>query len=717
MRPSVLWGVAALAAAGVCVESFAQTVRVQYWAGDQQVFSRDYPSGAAISGLPVLPPGLTRINVFSVDAPANIGRISFEIAPIQGGSGEAEVDLVLGSGPASGAPGLPAAGLSFAGLQPSQNAVDRLRLSGAVSGDVTGRIECARVTRLEVGGSLGAEVYTTGVGQAVGVIRANRVGAVGADNRPGGGGPVLGVVARSGSIGAVLADTTIVIPAPGSISARLGIDDISARSVTARISANAFGGNGNLNHLGCSAGDFEGSITAHHLGTPENGMPGSMIYIVGALKGSVLLTGNLYGGVCIEGLDAATGQSAGAIKVGGDFLGLIDGPGDIGRVEILGNIELDTNSFVLPAIRTRSGSIGLLQVNGSVRGDTDLFASIQAAHINTLRVGGEATVQISAWPSGFAEVKHLEIGKSFTGAALLSDFVTCSIGGDVTAGSQIWLNGPLAPEDTLLVGRSLRGLILIDGAMGLQGQVVLNANLDPVGGWSPSGVVGLRSGSGPIQFLTRQDYERTRTVFGPGAVGVAPYALRPLECGPNANVTTPEVVSEVWPDGSTRETMRIVLDGPVAAEDDRPLEIERAEYSTTCAPGEPCGPQFSDATKAFDVLVAPDGLPREVWIAPAAEDQGGPGTFSGGWLYRISPRIVNGRSMLRAMSTNLFFPPACGNFEYRVAVDAFDMNRDGGTNESDLGAWLDQPVDFNADEATDERDFNLLLRAVELHRH
>lgn len=706
-----VWCVAAACGCGV---SLAQVVRVEYWAGGPMpVHTQDFAPGATIGGLPAFPPGLSRINVYSVGGSANIGTITFSSTPSEVGA--LEIDLVLGQGePVEFGP-MPSAGLNFAGLNPPSSLVHRLRLSGAVSGDVTGRIACGRVARFHVGGALGGEVIALGAGEAVGSIRAGRIAAV-SDAIPGRLPPPLGIHATVGAIGSVATNGPITIPAPGSISAQRGIGEVTGTSVRARIAANAFGGNGNLGHVGCLAGDYEGAITAHHLGNPEEGMAGNSIYVTGAIRGTIHLSGNLYGGVTAEAADPVTGESIGAVKIDGNHLGLIDGLGDIGLIEILGDVVNDTNSFVVAGVRSRVGTILNVQVNGSVFGEPGIQPTFQAAHVNTLRIGGNANSMIFGWPFGPVEVKHLFIGGSLEGEATLSRFLTCRIGVDVSPGAILHITSPIAEGRAISIGRSLQGVILMDAPAGLNGQVVLNANLDPAGGWAGSGVVGLRRAAGPVVFMGQTVYQRSGADFGSGAIGVAPYALRARECAPNLNVTSPEVSRELWPDGTERETMRIVLDGPVIGEGEEPVVVRRAPYSTTCVPPQPCLPVFEDESKLFVAMVAPPGLPREIWVAPLDAEEGGPGTFGGGWLYRISPRRENGRMMVRASGTNLFFPPEVGDFMYTVAVDAFDLNRDGKTDTGDIYRWFKLPVDFNDDGHTDGADLLVLERAVDLHR-
>lgn len=716
MQQSALW--AALTVGISCVNAVAQVVRVEYWTdGPQPTFTRDFASGAAILGLPPLPVGLTRVNVYSVGGLANIGQISFLDSQSEAGGSAPEFDLHLGQGvpPAGGA--MVAAATNFAGINPTQLIAGRIRLSGSISGDVSGRVVCGRITRLDVGGALGAEIFATAPGEAIGLLRADRiaVSSSAASGKQVGAVP-LGIIATQGRINSVLAARTISIPAPGAIAARRGIGEVSARSVKARIIANAFGGDGDFGHLGCTGGDYEGVLSTNNLGAFSGGMAGSVIFVTGAFKGSVFAAGDFHGGICVEGINPVTGRSIDAVKVDGHFLGVVDGLGDIARVEVGGDVLLDTNSFVLPSILSRQGSIGLVRINGAVRGEIDLVPSIRAANINTLRIGGDSHADISAWPSGFAEIKHIDIGGSMGGSLTLSEFVTCRIGGDVSAGARLWRAGVLPPEDTIVVGRALRGVILVDGPAGLLGHIVLNANLDQAGGWGPSGVIGLAPASGLVRHMTQQDYALTGPEFGAGSVGTAPFALREAECQPRPNVTEAQVARRIWPDGAERETIRIVLDGPVFTTDERPLEIERAEYTTVCRPGEPCEPQFEDVSKEFRVLVAPAGQQRQIWIAPGEIDDETPGTFSGGWLYRIWPRTVDGQPVIKAMGTNLANAPSIAPFVYQVAVDAFDLNQDGATDALDLAEWILGPIDYTADGVADQTDYAVISDAVALRQ-
>ncbi len=688
-----------------------QTIRVEIWAGGgSPVVTRTYPSGAPISDLPALPAGVTRINVYSVGGAADIGRITFGFNPVNpanADSSSTEFDLVIGQGAPPTGPSVPSAARNFAGIGGTATIASRVRLSGGISGNVTSKVSVGRVARLNVAGGVLAGIEASGADDAIGYLTVGQVllannKSVGADS----------IAAPNGRINAIVTPGAIDIGSPGAISAKHGIGEITAQRIKGRIAANAFGGDGDLAHVYCVGGDFDGSIAMNNLRGTIDAMPETMIYVSGVMRGLVDISGDLYGGVSIDGLDPSTGVSVGEVKIAGDMYGIIDAPGNIGPISIGGGIRIDTNSFSVPAIRSRQGTIGTLHIGGGVEGLPGLPSLLQAASFGQIFIGGDCNGTISAWPTGYCVIGSLDIGGSLINQIFMRDFGSFKVRGDTLAGSQIWKHGPLQPNQTISIGNSHFGQIIIDEPNGLAGQIIFNANAGGASGWGVGGLVALAQAHGDPRLFTQREYQRNTAPIGGGAIGVAPFNVRGRESLPQPFAVVNRTPHRVWPGAAgDRETVVMTFDGPVTSQTDQVLMIERASSATSCPPGEPCIPEFKPVTDVFDVLVAPPNHPREVWISPKSRFAGGVGTFGGGqWIYRVTPRTDEFTTILKSAQTNTVAPVS--QFSYSFIVDSFDITQDRRLTPDDAVAWITAPADVDGDDAVDGNDLSTLITAI-----
>jgi len=133
-----------------------------------------------------------------------------------------------------------------------------------------------------------------------------------------------------------------------------------------------------------------------------------------------------------------------------------------------------------------------------------------------------------------------------------------------------------------------------------------------------------------------------------------------------------------------------------------------------------CEPEvrWYDVTDDFDVLIAPAGCRREVWVARRLDGDGLPVAIDRLRLYRVRPRInaVDGLTELRSDDTQ--FPgetrddPEVVRYSYYANLTCFDLNMNMALDEGDIEAWADVPVDFTDDGLADADDLDVLVDAI-----
>ena len=254
--------------------------------------AQSFASGAAIN-LGTIPSNVARVNVFSVGGLAAVGAIAFEAA-----SQSSSLDVFLGTGsiPSLTSIELTDVATNWAGLDVSPATQSKLRVAAGISGNITGPVRAATITRLQVGGGINAEIDASGeLGAAadIGVIVA---GSIGVDGDIGAGSPgnpgfissvtttsgdMLGDVIATSEIGDVLASNGTVGNATTrvAITAVDGIDSVVAEAINANVVANANGGGGDLRQIVMSnrnLGFLSGTIRAENFGDSSAADPEAM---------------------------------------------------------------------------------------------------------------------------------------------------------------------------------------------------------------------------------------------------------------------------------------------------------------------------------------------------------------------------------------------------------------------------------------------------------
>ena len=147
----VVFGI--LVAAGQAVGQSVQ-VELRDSSGALVGSTQSFASGAAIN-LQTIPSTVARVNVFSVGGSASVGTISLDA-----GQRSTRLDLFLGSGafPIADDDILPVVATDWAGLDVSSTTQSKLRVAAGISGNITGPVRAATITRLQVGGGINAEI-------------------------------------------------------------------------------------------------------------------------------------------------------------------------------------------------------------------------------------------------------------------------------------------------------------------------------------------------------------------------------------------------------------------------------------------------------------------------------------------------------------------------------------------------------------------------------
>ncbi|MFZ2873380.1 MAG: hypothetical protein WAZ94_02735, partial [Phycisphaerales bacterium] len=441
---------------------------------------------------------------------------------------------------------------------------DAVRLTAAISGDLTGPIDCGTVYRLQVGGAIKAPVTAAGPNRegvgAIGVIVAQRVGNDGSNTygaikastgdidfvqigTPATPGDLEGPVhAETGHITGLLVIGDVIIADSTGIRARNGIDSIDAGSVISAIVANdgATTLGPALKHLHCS--ELLGDVKADYIApcdgcsTTENA-----IEVSGPWNGTLTVEGDVLAHIHQQGSQAGTVS----IEVDGNIAATVRTESKIESINVLGSFA-DLNNL---------GAITLQCLNGE--------------GIGTISIGGNFGTPVSSMLLSADFIGRAEFGGNFAGLIRSTSGGPCGIaefvaGGDITLSDhQTWSGvqvldcaGKFYPGGySLHLSDSPPGLLMRVGAYlesgpnddqvrispaGLRGQVILNAagTYPPPEGWY--GQFALSGGSSYLHRLGPERdqpdeapyYERRSSDFGGGAIGAVPFALHLEDCDP-----------------------------------------------------------------------------------------------------------------------------------------------------------------------------------------
>lgn len=693
LRPArLVSGKLLVLAAGLCTCAQAQHVRIEYWSGESLTFVADFASGQTINTLPTVGAGVTRINAYSVDGLADLGPVIIKggFVPASTGTPLApDIMFVLGEGEAPESAITPAfANISSITAEPA--ARGRLMLIGAAAGNVSGQWRLGAIKRFNVNGNCAADIELISPGTAIEELSA---------------GTLTGrVAALTGNIIYINSVGPLSLVPGATISAFGGIGAITAPSINATIVANAFGGNGDLNYIAASVGDISGRVQCNNLRNPEGEIADTVMLARGRISANIVIDGDLYGTV-FSGAGPGLLPTVTDIKIGGDMRGSITSRGSIGSVTIAGSIRLDPNSFVLPVIQSTEGTLLSLNIDGDVEGDGPFLPTIRGNEIGTVRIAGDCYANITRIGGGPVNVKDVMIAGDFSGDFSLGTFQRVIIGNNLHSGGVVRFAQGIPANRIFVIGGSWEGAVVCSHPRGLLGQIIVNAGLGAATPWQRLAPLHLPAQSpSPFARIYYVDtFPEYSAIVGGGCVGSVPFSLRGGDCWPRSNATVLHAQRRIWPaDGTIREVITIAMSGPVVALDNQPLTI-----LTTDAPFLSAGGAAMDVTHRFDVLVAPPGRQREIWLSPRPVSAGGPGTLgtlrdyyvtsSGAGIGSVSPLLVK--------------PAATQPFVHHFSVGGFDLNIDGKIGSDDVIEYSRQPHDFTADGVANGDDLTLIRAA------
>jgi hypothetical protein len=665
--------------------AIAQSVVVETWSGRTRDSLDGHTSGSSIKI--ALKPTTDRINIYSTGGLASIGELSFAGDPPTG-----TVDVIIGRGllQTQRTADLPNAAQDWNGADFPFTA----RLSGAIAGNLTGPINPATIVRLEVHGVVSGPITATAhAGTSIGHLQVGSTtpagtitagsltsgGDIGTIESLSPGASLTGAIsALSGRISEVLAAGGIAIPASPGIAAKDGIGVISAGDIDADIIANANSGDGDLS-LVVTEGNFSGSVQANDLLGSDELHQG--LLIGGAVKGPIVLR-HVYGDI-----EVGSCSTSGQIIITGNLQASILATGNIASVEVGGNIthSVRDNSPVPTIIRSASGSIGRITVQGSISED-DCFppesCGFYPVRFHACRGFGEIRCAQAARVliSGTDPQRRVPIG-AFRCGTLIGGDIICSTFEVFEVLDHMIANlacDHIAEGVTLRVGGSLMGNITTGSA--LEGQIILNAgDYTPGGDWRAEirieaeipvvlGPLAHHPDAAPF-------YSRSCSELGHGAVGLVPFNLHQDDCDPPHQPGpgfAPSQYAKVWwpksHGGQERDTWILEHYGPVFDSLDRygypddprthPVIIQGRSIAL-CLPA-PCPGQhgelrvWTDLYDDFDVWV-PGGGSRRVYIARRLDASGQAQPISDAYSYRVLLDGAAGITSLRSDMTLL--PP------------------------------------------------------------
>ncbi len=421
--------------------------------------------------------------------------------------------------------------------------------------------------------------------------------------------------------------------------------------------------------------------------------------------------------------------------VGGDFNGQINtmtpASADVGfiqSVRVLGSMNgtnfpnqpgLQNNVIWTSDIRGLDTADEGIEVFNDLSGDITIEDTVP----RRIRVRGDMTSQMTVGDTIFddpAVANEIHVDGNLDGSIdvplgitdpNIGILVGASLLGDLSVG------GDLAAD--ISIGDSLLGSIVVDEPAGLKGQIIVNANDNPIPEgqeyaiWAGPVTVGSITLSPllPNPDFHAPYYHTSSTTLGGGAVGLARFDFHATESNPpkGAKLTDPPAYAE------------LVFYGPVQLIDDDPAQIpvtvERAGALVTLPWGctSPCDPGCAPLEDWVDVssqyLFSASG--RTVTVS---------GLFEHGFRYRVRSRTVSGDRIacvgVDGSPAVRFHTPGTagcpdGNYVFSVLpVNPLDLTGDGVVDGDDITAWAETPTDVDESETADIVDLIILSDAA-----
>lgn len=495
-------------------------------------------------------------------------------------------------------------------------------------------------------------------------------------------------------------------------------------------------------------GNIDAPVIANHFGFPTDSTPsirvGSII-VSDTIGQPLTFIGDVYGSICADRIEGDGEEPT--IVVQGTLYNNILSRTVIDWVHVLGAVE----SPIQPdwPVNIEAGDeIGFLIVDGAMGNPpcaprvgvrAPVINLVMADYANIAVTGSPQYSCAGGPPSQVigAELHELRVlgspangGGSLDGIIYaarayvieaLGDYRALSLIENSQEGDVVRIGGSLGRYDDDCDPETNLAPAWVWTPDGLGGQIIINARHDSNPGlWDGEARV---LGTEPdITLAPESDqpdlapyYDRRSSEFGGGAVGLVPYRLHHADCEPTngAEYCTETIATLQWPDAQYRETIVLRFYGPVSdalpEDEETPIVLEWLPLAYPCdPPPAPCNPAFTGVDAV--VAVRPFNKQREVWVSTES------GEFEGESIYRVTPRVYEGRKDLFCKGTfaqSYENTVDVYNFVYTVSLGiCMDLNSNMAIEDGDLIEWVMSPADFNADGAADDTDFLLLIDAV-----
>ena len=298
-----------------------------------------------------------------------------------------------------------------------------------------------------------------------------------------------------------------------------------------------------------------------------------------------------------------------------DVAGSVDGPiiATTSTSALRGIRRLEIGGDLLGDVKVAGGTVRELTVRGRV-GRPDAPVVIEAGEgLWSLEVRGDCHAEIDLCPGSRRGFLHRLEAENFTGS-LLAHRLDRPTGSAIAPAVTLTgvLEGIWSFRESLVDEEA--GISLPAG--GLRGQIVINADGDPLGQWRTPVRLGAGSGQ-PLWELTGPTYAPDPVALGGGAVGLMPYRIHATGCEPPSGMTVDHAMLE---DGVVLQ-----FHGPLVADWIEPLRFQRRRMNDVGA---------FDAVPSGSFRVETDSQdPRRLRVMAADAWNG----FEPGWEYRILP--------------------------------------------------------------------------------
>ena len=387
------------------------------------------------------------------------------------------------------------------------------------------------------------------------------------------------------------------------------------------------------------------------------------------------------------------GDMGGLIRVQEGNLGNVDAGGSINSIAVTGNVGLSG----APSTISATASIDSIVVSGDIGTPTEP-ATITATDGIDLIDCAALYADIDANSGGAGGVTRLitrtgpfvgSLDAEYLGQPGVPNWVNIRTDLDAVISSA----GPLTQR--MFIGGSL----LPDAEInlptgGLQNVIYVNTFELPGATWA--GTVNV----GPV-VLDAPDYSVPSSALGGKDVAFIRHGLHEVDCVPPDGA----VIGGQGSLGADIYEVELSHYGYVMFDDQGPSPL-KIEWRSTApwATGE-----WTDKTSEYQVVKQGTGLSQVLVVSRIDE-----AAFPQQSEYRITPAESGGENILMTDGVgDVVQPMPVGDYEYNLRIERHrDLNLNGAVDTPDITAWVENPIDLNADAAANADDLAELVEDV-----